>query len=508
VFEQARSKKAKPLGMGIVLALAAGAVMALGTWISVTASHPETSSAQTVSQPNIIFILTDDMRKDDLNSRYMPQTYSLLADRGMTFDNAFVSNPLCCPARATIMRGQYAHNTGIWRITNVFDPDPNVRDGGWLGYNRNGYEDDNVATHLHAAGYRTGFFGKYLNGYDGTTVPPKWDDWFAFKQLAYFNYDVNDNGTIRHFGTTAGAYSTDVLNSEVQQFIDASVTRSNPFFAYVAPYAPHEPATPAPRDVHTFDGVQDPRLPSFDEADVSDKPPWMRSMSKLSTADKAKIRGRHEDRVESLQAVDDLVAAVVGKLRDKGVLSNTYIVFTSDNGWYHGEHRIRQGKERPYEEAPHVPLVIRGPGIAAGSTTRKLALNTDYLPTFTNLAGARTPSYADGRSLRPVLEGRPTAWRTAILLEGLGYQSGIPILERNYSAIRTRTTKYVEYEGGFREAYNLTPGADPYELANVYYGADPTVPPLSDLDRRLDELKQCSGTGQTAPSCKVGENAP
>ena len=173
------------------------------------------------------------MRKDDLNATYMPKTTTLLADKGMSFENAFVSNPLCCPSRATIMRGQYAHNTEVWFNTNVFDPDPNVPDGGWLGYKGNGYEDDNVATHLHDAGYTTGLFGKYLNDYDGTTVPtPRphgWDDWFAFKQTKYYNYDVNDNGTIKHFGTNESDYSTDVLNREVQQFIGASAAPRQAF---------------------------------------------------------------------------------------------------------------------------------------------------------------------------------------------------------------------------------------------------------------------------------------
>src|SRR3712207_6404656 len=145
-----------------------------------TASHPESTRAQTASKPNMIFILTDDMSKDDLNARYMPKTSSLLAEQGMSFQNAFVTNPLCCPSRATIMRGQYAHNTGVWFNLNVFNPDPAVRDGGWEGYRGNGYEEENVATRLSDAGYRTGLFGKYLNGYSGTSVPPGWVDWFAF----------------------------------------------------------------------------------------------------------------------------------------------------------------------------------------------------------------------------------------------------------------------------------------------------------------------------------------
>ena len=495
------------------------ALVSLFVGLGMTSSYQEGSLAQTVAatKPNIIFILTDDMRKDDLNNTYMPQTTTQLVAKGKSFQNAFVSNSLCCPSRATIMRGQYSHNNKVWFNNNVFDPDPNVRDGGWKGYNGNGYEDDNVATRLKAAGYTTGLFGKYLNGYAASTneKPPGWDDWFAFKQLAYYNYDVNDNGTIKHFGTSNSAYSTDVLKTQVNEFIGASAPQGKPFFAYVAPFAPHPPATPAPRDLHTFDQAKAPRLPSFDEVNVSDKPPWIRKLPRLTSTDIANIDRRHENRVESLQAVDDLVAAVVSKLGQQGVLSNTYIVFTSDNGFHHGEHRVQLGKARPYEESVRVPLVIRGPNVQTSSSADNLVLNTDYLPTFMNLAGAQTPPYVDGRSLLPVLTGSTTtSWRTAILIEGRAYTADpeIPV-NRNYNAIRTSTGKYIEYEGGFRELYDLSPGADPYELTNTYYSADPTVAPRPALKARLDALRSCQPiddptTPEVERPCQTAENAP
>ena len=495
--------------------------------LGMTASHAESSLAQTAppfdpTDPNIIFILTDDMRYDDFNATYMPKTYSRLVkdpatgqDQGMSFKNAFVSTPLCCPTRATIMRGQYAHNTGIW--FNVNGPH-----GGWEGYNSLGYENENVATQLHAAGYHTGLFGKYLNqygaGFTNPALPPRpvdWDEWFAFLHpINYLNYDVNDNGIRKHFGTKASDYSTDVLKSETLQFIDASVGPDKPpFFAYVAPKAPHDPFASVPRHQHDFDTVTAPRLPSFDEKDVSDKPPWIQSWRRLTSDDKAAINDRHEKRVESLRSVDDLVGAVVDTLRDRGELNNTYIVFTSDNGWYHGEHRVRSGKGRPYEEAPHVPLVIRGPSVQAGSSTDELVLDTDYFPTFMDLAGAPTPSYPlDGRSLLPVLKDpNTTSWgRTAILLEGRGGDDPEIPVDRNYNGIRTSTNKYVEYEGGFNELYNLkanaaNPVADPYELTNIYDNTNktggPTDPPLSDLDTTLDALKSCAGD-----TCRTAED--
>jgi N-acetylglucosamine-6-sulfatase len=420
----------------------------------------------------------------------------------MTFRNAFVSNSLCCPSRATIMRGQYSHNNGIWSNDPTTDASTS---GGWQTYKSAGDEEDNVATRLDAAGYRTALIGKYLNGYRNTTdIPRGWDTWFATVEpgaYQYFDYDINDNGTIRHFGTSDSDYKTDVLSRETDEFITNSAP-VGPFFAYVAPVAPHDPATPAPRDEHTYDGIHGPRLPSFNEKDVSDKPSWIRQLPRLTAAQITDIDDRHEIRVESLQAVDDLVGNMVSTLENAGVMSNTYIFFTSDNGWHHGEHRLPQGKWRSYEEDIHMPLLVRGPGVAAGSTTHKLTLNTDYLPTFTALAGAQTPPYVDGRSLKPVLSGSATGWRDAILLEAPANLSARPAYRgiRTVSTGTTTGSKYVEYANGERELYRLD--SDPYELTNRYRS---TSPP-SGLASRLKALKSCAADA-TAPAvtCRVAE---
>ena len=292
-----------------------------------------------------------------------------------------------------------------------------------------------------------------------------------------------------------------MLNSQVQEFIGNTTSQGKPFFgkpffAYVAPYAPHGPATPGPGDGQTFNGLRAPRPLSFNEQDVTDKPPWIQSLRRFSSDDIANIDKRHENRIESLQAVDDLVGAVVRKLREQGVLSNTYIVFTSDNGFHHGEHRIRQGKARPYEESVRVPLVISGPGVAAKSTTDNFVLNTDYFPTFTGLAGIPTPSYVDGRSLQPVLTGTATTsnWRSAILLEA--HQSKQGGETPTYSGILTSSgSKYIEYEGDVREFYNVGADpcgepttnleADPCELTNIY----DTSPPPGDLVTAREGVK-------------------
>jgi N-acetylglucosamine-6-sulfatase len=444
--------------------------------------YPGTSGAQeTPERPNIVFIVADDMRIDDL--KYMPKTRALLERKGMRFNKAFVSYATCCPSRATIMRGQYAHNTGVW--INI-----NGSDGGWEGYKNNGNEEDNVATRLQGAGYETGLFGKYLNGYSGTVIPPGWSEWFAKFTVAYFNYDVNDDGQLRHYGSGKNDYLTDVLRRQTRQFIGASVAERKPFFAYVAAIAPHEPSTPAPRDLHTYDGEEAPRPPSFNEDDVSDKPPWIEKRSKLSTDQIAQIDAMHENRVESLQALDDLVEGVVKELKSAGVLGKTYIFFTSDNGWQRGEHRIPKRKRQFYEESIRVPLLVRGPEVAAHSVTSKLALNTDFLPTFTDLAGTQTPSYVDGRSLRPILEGSVTTWRTAILLERRDFGNATT----SYGIRTSGNYKYIEYEEGFRELYDLN--TDPYELSNHY---DATRPPAK-LAARLQELKGCAGD-----SCRTVE---
>ena len=450
-----------------------------------TTSNPPTVAQHSPGKPNIVFILADDMRADDL--WYMPKTRSLLMEQGMRFNSAYVSYGMCCPSRATIMRGQYAHNHGVW--SNLNGPD-----GGWRGYKNHGNERDNLATRLDDAGYRTGLLGKYLNFYRGTSVPPGWDDWFAFHhRLDYFDYRVNDNGAVKRYGTERSDYSTDVLRNQTLQFIDTSVAHSRPFFAYVAPKAPHGPFPASiPRHQHDYDGERAPRLPSFNEESLSDKPPRVQSLPSFRTGQIAEIDSWHEKRVESLQALDDLVAAVGSKVRSAGVMHNTYIVFTSDNGFQEGEHRIPMGKARPYKESVRVPLLVRGPGVQAGSTTDELTLNTDFLPTFTDLAGTATPAYIDGRSLRPLLEVRPAiSWRTAILLERSDSESP----NKSFYGIRTSDgKKYIEYQGGFRELYNLN--VDPHELVNSY---DEESPPA--LAARLEALKGCAGAG-----CRAAEN--
>jgi N-acetylglucosamine-6-sulfatase len=258
-----------------VLLLASVAFAVVLLFSAVPYSEPAAAQASP-AKPNFVYILADDMRKDDL--AYMPRTRNLLGSQGLTFKNAYVPLGRCCPSRASILTGMYTHNHKVWFNNNG----PH---GGWVGFRTQGHEQDNMATRMRAAGYRTGLFGKYFNGYDGSRVPGGWSDWFAKFKGRYFNWYANDNGVKRHYGTDNSDYATDVLSRETRQFIDRSVNRGKPFMAYITPTAPKgDPATPAPRHRDAFNGEKAPRLPSFNEEDVSDKPSFAQNPL-LSAAD-------------------------------------------------------------------------------------------------------------------------------------------------------------------------------------------------------------------------------
>ena len=467
-------------------------------------------------QPNIIFILTDDL--DFASAQKMPQIRSQLIEAGISLEKAFVSHPVCCPSRATILTGLYDHNHDV--LSNNFPS------GGFQKFVDEGHEENSIAVGLQEGGYQTAFFGKYLNEYPGedpTHVPPGWDEWYGkLNGQQLYDYSINENGEEVSYGSDTEDFYTDVLSGQATDFLNRAAPEDQPFFMYVAPTAPHGPATPAERHQGAFADEEPPRPPSFDEEDVSDKPSPIRDAERISDDQVSSIDDYHRQRLESMLAVDEMVASLVQELEDSGELENTYIFFTSDNGWHQGEHRIRTGKNRTYEESARVPLFVRGPGVPAGSETQKLALNTDFAPTFADLAGVKFP--ADGRSLEPLLLGQvPSSWRSSVLLEklpqedsseeekgkkgkgekgkgkGKGKNKGGPGGSPAFEAVRTETHKYVEYENGGRELYDLE--ADPYELENVYESADPSL--IEDLRTKLDALRSCSEGG-----CREAENTP
>ncbi|HVQ28581.1 MAG TPA: sulfatase, partial [Vicinamibacteria bacterium] len=424
---------------------------------------------------------------------YMPRLKALLTDRGTTFANAFVTTPLCSPSRASILTGQYAHNHGL--LSNQLPL------GGFEKWAASGKEQTTIATSLKAAGYRTIMIGKYMNAYQPGSPPyvaPGWDDWHAMfssgSQDPYFNYSFNDNGTINAYGTRPEDYATDVMATKAVEALQlAEATDTQPFFLYLAVGAPHTPAFRAPKYEGQFTDLGAPRTPSFGEPDVSDKPAYLQSFPLFTDRDERRIDFLYRDRVATLQSVDELLQRVMQQLETSGELGNTLVVFTSDNGFFLGPHRFNRGKGAPYEEALRVPLVMRGPGVAAGAVRSELVTNLDFAPTFAALAGATLQVEADGRSLASLMQGGAAGeWRHDFLAEfwqnaedGDESDVGIP----TWQALRNETTLYADYETGEGELYDLR--ADRYELQSQYSVTSSAT--LAPLEQRLAALKACRG---------------
>jgi arylsulfatase A-like enzyme len=419
------------------------------------AGQSETSAApaaevQAATPPNIVLILTDDQRFDEL--AHLPAIHGKLMHQGMNLRRAFVVNSLCCPSRATILTGAYSHTTGIYLNG----------DGGAGGFA--GFDDGStIATWLRGAGYRTGLFGKYLNHYDRPRyIPPGWSHWRALlgANSAYYDYDVAIDGRRVHHGHRPRDYATDVFGSMTARWI-RDVPAGKPLFAYYAPPAPHGPYTPPRRYQTTAVGAM-PTHPSFNERDVSDKPRWIRSKPRLSSLAVEQVRYQWTLKHRTLLAVDDAVRNIVDALADTGRLHNTLLVFTSDNGLSMGEHRLRY-KMNAFEESIRVPMIVRWDGhVSDGSASHRLATNMDLAPTFAAVAGVETPAGVEGRSLLPLLRRGRTV-RRSFLVEH--QNSARPEDPPTYCAIRTVRWKLVHNVGNGDELYNLA--RDPWERHNL-----------------------------------------
>ena len=402
-----------------------------------------------VVQPNIVVVLTDDQRWDTLS--YMPNVGSRLVDHGINFTNAFVENAMCCPSRASFLTGRDSHTTGVFSNDDPY--------GGF------GLFDDRatLATWLDDAGYETFLTGKYLNQYwdtDGLYEPPGWDSWRAFASHSrYYGYDVSVDGVaVESYGGEPADYSTDVIAGYADDVI-RSASSQDPLFVWFAPYAPHAPATPAPRDAGTMAGIKPWRPPSYDEADMTDKPAYMQALPRLSTTEQDRIDAFREHQLESLGAVDDAVHTLTAALADTGRLSDTIFVYTSDNGFLWGEHR-REGKVVPYEESIRIPLVIRWDRLGGlPRTEHSVVENIDLAPTLVQAGGASAGGF-DGRTLMPLLTGQSVDWRHHMLIEHAG--PGAP----SYCADRTPKEIFVHYATGEEEYYRLGSGSDLYERTN------------------------------------------
>jgi N-acetylglucosamine-6-sulfatase len=403
--------------------------------------------AQTPGPPNVVLIVTDDQRFDTL--RVMPEVRRLLGAGGMTLRNAIVTNPLCCPSRATIFTGRYSHTTGVYSNAGP--------DGGWSAFQPS--ESDTIATALDGVGYRTALIGKYINGYggEGAYVPPGWDRWFAITGNGrYFNYTIYDD-TRGHvsYGSRPKDYLTDVLRNKAVSFIRNSPI-GTPLFLVVTPFAPHDPSTAAPRHEGAFASTPVPLGPAVNEADVSDKPEYIadRPVGSFSS-----VRLQTRKQWESLLAVDQLVSTIMSALAETGRAQDTLVIFTSDNGRSNREHRWL-GKQVPYEESIRVPMIVRLPGqIPAGTVSGALVSNVDLAPTIADFAG--TSVSADGVSIRPLLTDLTSSVRESVLLEHLNALPPVP----TYCGVRTSSFMFVHYATGEEELYDLA--KDPRQLQNV-----------------------------------------
>jgi arylsulfatase A-like enzyme len=357
--------------------------------------------------------------------------------------------------------------------------------------------------------------GKYLNRYEPKKddVPPGWDDWYVGGNAhASYKYVLNENGRTVQYGDRPEDYLNDVLTRKATEVIRTSAAAEDPFFLYVLPYNPHSPSVAAPRHEGMFASAELPRPPSFDEADVSDKPAFIRRLPQLNGEQIAYLEYEYRRRIASLQAIDDMVESIVATLRDTGQLDDTYVIYSSDNGFHMGQHRLIAGKDTAYDEDIRVPMVMRGPGVPAGSRIEALVGNVDLAPTIAEIAAAETPDFVDGRSFLPLLRDPDQPWREAFLIERRKLEeqlvrqsrySGLTPQELDGSAlfngIRSADSLYVEYGSGERELYDLQ--ADPFQIDNVIRKADPAM--VATLSERLTALASCA-----AEQCRELEDLP
>ncbi len=421
---------------------------------------------------------------DDLDERSMEDLDGMgevLGANGTSFENAYVTYSLCCPSRDSILRGQYPHNHNIL--------DNSSPQGGEGKFRNSGLDRSTVATWLNDAGYQTKYIGKYMNGYGGLYVPRGWDEWYVLQDA--HGADVTDkpaSGAPVRTVTFTG-HSTDVFANKASDFIQRSSANSKPFFLLVAPTAPHIPPQVAARHQDQFTTTPLPHPDNFNEDNVLDKPAWVRSRSVHSQSVIDEMLKEYRARLRSMLSVEDLLRQTIATLDQTGELENTYIFFTSDNGFHLGNHRLGIAKRSPYEEDIGVPLMVRGPGIPPNSVSEELVLNNDFAPTIADLAGASTPSFVDGSSFAPLLTSSPpSSWRTAFLEEGW-YPESNGFKVPTHKSVHTQDHMFTEYATGEYELYDLN--ADPYQLDSKRRTGNELL--YSTLQTRLNALRACSG---------------
>jgi arylsulfatase A-like enzyme len=430
---------------------------------------------------DVFLVVTDDQRADTV--AWMDEVEQRIVARGTRLRNAIVPTAVCCPSRASLLTGLFAHSTGVWS-NGRSDGIPDT--GGWPVFHAAGLEDRTIAVWLQDAGYRTVLVGKYLNGYDESPpgfVPPGWTVWHAFAERngAYFDYSLrHSDGSETTHGHEPRDYSTDVLSRIAVEAVRGAPD-DQPLFLMFTPYAAHGPPTPAPRHLGTATAGP-PTGPSINEPDVTDKPPWI---AELPPAAIDPITQQRRTTQETLRSADEAIARVIDAFARHRVLDDTLVIFTSDNGHLWGEHRLR-GKNMPYRASSRVPLAMRWPGhLSPGTEDRRLALNVDVTATIADAAGVTPPVGTEGVSLLGSTERTGFALESAVTDGHDG--NGQKVARPAYCGYRTRRFLYVRSSGGIEELYDYR--EDPQELSNVAgvaaYAAD-----LASLRARADA--ECS----------------
>jgi len=416
---------------------------------------PSFLSRKPDERPNFLIIITDDQRIGTMD--YMPETQSLIFDQGVTFSRGYVTTPFCCPSRASVLTGMYAHNHEV--LTNDDK----------LNY-------PTVMEALHANGYYTGLVGKYLNSWKGEQRP-EFDYWVSYfkGEVRYTDPPLNVNGKwSKHPG-----YVSYVLGDYVTEFLDTAAQQPKPFALLFAPNAPHEPVEAAPEDVNLYPDLAPYRPPNFNEADVSDKPSWWQSRPPLTEAEIAEVDTFRRDQILALVSLDRSIGKIMEKLKATGELDNTVVIFLSDNGKEWGEHRMTS-KNSPYDETVRVPFAMRYPPlIPQPYTDSRLVGNIDIAPTMYELAELPIPASVDGLSLVKFFD-QQQPWRDGLLVEGWPPRGF-------YAAIYTDKYMYGQTEGDRSELYDLV--NDPYQLTNQAENPENTTL-VNDLAARLADLKR------------------
>lgn len=473
-------------------------------------------SAAAAQSPNVIVVTTDDQTLGEMNARTMPFTSAFFAGQGTEFSNAIVVSPSCCPSRAAYLSGEYPHNNG------VFGNNP--------GYSSLKRKGNTLPVWMKRAGYRTAHVGKYLNRYgdvDGWDSPaPGWKKWYTLVSYHYYDYRLAAGEQIKRFGAEPRDYLTRRLNSKAVRFVRGSADRSAPFYLQLDHFAPHsevgstpgrcsEAAQPDPLDIGLFTDEPlpqaglDPAQRSFNEEDTSDKSPAIAARGPLSDFVISNIEKRYRCQMAALRAVDRGFQRLYQELASTNQLRRTAIFFTSDNGFFHGEHRLPNNKGFPYEEGIRVPLLARLPPrytTAPPATVDEPVGNIDITASVAELGGAEPCNprggcrRLDGRSLIGLLTGGDGDWpqeRGLLVEQGRGqFFCGA------YAALWTVGSLYAEYPTQLEpsdpcavETEHYRMGSDPLQLENLYPAPNGSGNQTrqAELKLRLDRLRDCSG---------------